>query len=49
MAVAEGLTLDATEQKYLENDESDFWSDLEDWQKEQLGFQKKNWILKWRK
>jgi len=37
MAVAEGLTLDATEQKYLENDESDFWSDLEDWQKEQLG------------
>ena len=37
MAVAEGLTLDATEQKYLENDESDFWSDLEDWQREQLG------------
>ena len=28
MAVAEGLTLDAA---------SDFWSDLEDWQKEQLG------------
>lgn len=26
-----------TEQEYLENDESDFWSDLEDWQREQLG------------
>ena len=37
MAVAEGLTLDVTEQEYLENDESDFWSDLEDWQREQLG------------
>ena len=33
----EGLTLDAAEQKYLENDESDFWSDLTDWQREQLG------------
>ena len=37
MAGAEGLTLDAAEQEYLENDESDFWSDLEDWQREQLG------------
>ena len=49
MAVAEGVKLDVTEQEYLENDESDFWSDLEDWQREQLGFQRKNWILKWRK
>ena len=32
-----GLKLDVTEQEYLENDESDFWSDLEDGQKEQLG------------
>ena len=37
MAVAEGVKLDVTEQEYLENDESDFWSDLEDWQREQLG------------
>ena len=26
-----------TYDEYLENDESDFWSDLEDWQREQLG------------
>ena len=37
MAVAEGMKLDVTEQEYLENDESDFWSDLRDWQREQLG------------
>ena len=37
MAVAEGMKLDVTEQEYLENDESDFWSDLTDWQREQLG------------
>ena len=38
MAVAEGMKLDVTErQNILENDESDFWSDLEDWQREQLG------------
>ena len=30
MAVAEGMKLDVTEQEYLENDESDFWSDLTD-------------------
>ena len=28
MAVAEGVKLDVTEQEYLENDESDFWSDF---------------------
>lgn len=37
MAVAEGVELDAAERTYLENDENDFWSDLEDWQKNQLG------------
>ena len=31
------LDMAVTEQEYLENDESDFWSDLEDWQREQLG------------
>ena len=37
IAAAEGITLDADETEYLSNDEMDFWSDLSDWQKEQLG------------
>ncbi len=49
MAVAEGMKLDVTEQEYLENDESDFWSDLQTGRENNWGFQRKNWILRWRK
>lgn len=37
IAAAEGIMLDADETEYLSNDEMDFWSDLSDWQREQLG------------
>ena len=39
MEIVNGKLIDkiTTYDEYLENDESDFWSDLEDWQREQLG------------
>ena len=37
MALDEEMTLDETDKSYLENEEMDFWADLEEWQKERLG------------
>lgn len=49
MAVAEGVKLDVTEQEYLENDESDSGLIQRTGRENNWGFQRKNWILKWRK
>lgn len=40
MAVAEGVELTEEEEAHLANDQYDFWSDLEDGQKETLGVEK---------
>ena len=41
LAVSEKITLDAAETEYLANDQTDFWSDLSDWQRQQLGISEK--------
>lgn len=48
MAVAEGVKLDVTEQEYLEMMRVISGLILQTGRENNWGFQRKNWILKWR-